>query len=125
MDLASAVTRAALLVGAEGAALVVLGTGYAVAGVVGDPFDRTATLLEGGFAALVGVLLLVVARGLLGVRGWARSQAVVLQLLALPVGLGLVQGGVLVAAVPVLGLAVGVLYQLATPEARLAFRGLD
>ena len=125
MDLASAVTRAALLVGAEGAALVVLGTGYAVAGVVGDPFDRTATLLEGGFAALAGVLLLVVARGLLGVRGWARSPAVVLQLLALPVGLGLVQGGVLVAAVPVLGLAVGVLYQLATPEARLAFRGLD
>ena len=125
MDLASAVTRAALLVGVEGAALGVLGTGYAVAGVVGDPFDRTATLLEGGFAALVGLLLLVVARALLGVRGWARSPAVVLQLLALPVGLGLVQGGVLVAAVPVLGLAGAVLYQLATPEARLAFRGLD
>ena len=125
MDLASAVTRAALLVGVEGAALVVLGTGYAVAGVVGDPFDRTATLLEGGFAALAGLLLLVVARGLLDVRGWARSPAVVLQLLALPVGLGLVQGGVLLAAVPVLGLAVGVLYQLATHEARLAFRGLD
>ena len=125
MDLASAVTRAALLVGVEGAALVVLGTGYAVAGVVGDPFDRTATRLEGGVAALAGLLLRVVARGLLDVRGWARSPAVVLQLLALPVGLGLVQGGVLLAAVPVLGLAVGVLYQLATHEARLAFRGLD
>ena len=44
---------------------------------------------------------------------------------AAPVGLGLVQGGVLYAAVPVLGLAGAVLYQLATPEARLAFRGLD
>ena len=125
MDLASAVTRAALLVAVEGAALIVLGTGYAVAGVVGDPFDRTATLLEGGFAALAGLLVLLVARGLLRVQGWARSPAVVLQLLALPVGLGLVQGAVLYAAAPVLGLAAAVLYQLATPEARLAFRGLD
>ena len=125
MDLASAVTRAALLVAVEGAALILLGTGYAVAGAVGDPFDRTATLLEGGFAALAGLLVLLVARGLLHVQGWARSPAVVLQLLALPVGLGLVQGGVLYAAAPVLGLAAAVLYQLATPEARLAFRGLD
>ena len=125
MDLASAVTRAALLVAVEGAALIVLGTGYAVAGVVGDPFDRTATLLEGGFAALAGLLVLLVARGLLLVQGWARSPAVVLQLLALPVGLVLVQGAVLYAAAPVLGLAAAVLYQLATPEARLAFRGLD
>ena len=125
MDLASAVTRAALLVAVEGAALVVLGIGYAVAGAVGDPFDRTATLLEGGLAALAGLLVLLVARSLLRVQGWARSPAVVLQLLALPVGLGLVQGAVLYAAAPVLGLAAAVLYQLATPEARLAFRGLD
>jgi len=125
VDLTSAVTRAALLVGVEGAALAVLGTGYAVAGAIGQPFDRTATLLEGGFAALLGVLALLVARGLYRVQGWARSPAVVLQLLALPVGLGLVQGRVLYAAVPVLGLAAAVLYQLATPEARLAFRGLD
>ncbi len=125
MDLTSAVTRAGLLVAVEGAALTVLGAGYAVAGVVGDPFDRAATLLEGGFAALAGVLGLLVARGLLRRDGWSRSPAVVLQLLALPVGAGLAQGGVLLAAVPVLGLAAAVLYQLATPEARLVFRGLS
>ena len=125
MDLTSTITRAALLVGLEGAVLVVLGAGYAVAGVVGEPFDRTATLLEGGLAALVGVLVLLVARSLHLVRGWARSPAVVVQLLALPVGAGLVQGGVWLAAAAVLGLAGAVLYQLATPEARLAFRGLD
>ena len=125
MDLSSALTRAALCVAVEGAALVVLGAGYAVAGVAGDPFDRAATLLEAGLAVLAGVVLLLVARGLQGVRGWSRSPAVVLQLLALPVGAGLVQGGVYYAAVPVLGLAGAVLYQLATPEARLAFRGLD
>ncbi|MCW2616767.1 MAG: rane protein [Frankiales bacterium] len=125
MDLTSAVTRAALLVAVEGAALSVLGVGYGVAGLLGDPFDRAATLLEAGFAVIAGVLVLLVARGLQLVKGWSRSPAVVLQLLALPVGLGLVQGRVWYAAVPVLGLAGSVLYQLATPEARLAFRGLD
>ena len=125
MDLSSTVTRAAVLVAAEGAALVVVGSGYGVAGAVGNPFDRAATLLEAGLAVLAGVVLLLIARGLQGVRGWSRSPAVVLQLLALPVGSGLVQGGVYYADVPVLGLAGAVLYQLATPEARLAFRGLD
>ena len=125
MDLTSPVTRAALLVGLEGVALTVLGVGYGAAGVFGAPFDRTATLLEAALAVLAGGLLLAVARGLAAVRGWSRSPAVVLQLLALPVGAGLVQGGVFYAAVPVLGLAATVLYQLATPEARLAFRGLD
>jgi hypothetical protein len=109
----------------EGAALTVLGVVYGVAGVVGDPFDRAATLLEAGLAVLVGALVLVVARGLGRVQGWSRSPAVVAQLLALPVGIGLVQGEVWAAAVPVLLLAGAVLYELATPAARLAFRGLD
>ena len=42
----SPVARAALLVALEGVALVLLGLVYGGAGVVGDPFDRTATLLE-------------------------------------------------------------------------------
>ena len=118
-------SRAAALVGLEGVALVVLGVAYGIAGALGDPFDRTATLLEAGFAVVGGALVVLVARGLARVQGWSRSPAVVLQLLALPVGVGLVQGAVWAAAVPVLGLAAAVLYQLATPEARLAFRGLD
>jgi hypothetical protein len=109
-------------VAVEGLSLVVLGLVYGAAGVAGDPFDRTATLLEAGLAVLAGVLVLLVARGLSEVRGWARSPAVVVQLLALPVGYGLVQGEVWVAAVPVLGLALAVLYHLFTAEARLAFR---
>ena len=119
------VRRAAALVAVEGVALTVLGVGYGVAGVVGDPFDRTATLLEAAFAAVVGVLVLLVARGLARTADWSRSPAVVLQLLALPVGVGLVQGRVWYAAVPVLLLSGAVLYQLATPEARLAFRGVE
>ena len=125
MKLTSPVSRAALLVAVEGLALTVLGLAYGTAGVLGEPFDRTATLLEAAFTVLVGGLVLLVARGLWQVRGWARTPAVVVQLLALPVGAGLVQGQVWVAAVPVLGLAAAVLYHLATAEARLAFRGLD
>jgi hypothetical protein len=122
VSLRSPVARAAALVALEGLALTVLGVVYGVAGVVGEPFDRTAALLEAGLAVLVGALVLLVARGLAEVRGWARSPAVVVQLLALPVGVGLVQGAVWVAAVPVLVLAGSVLWCLATPEARLAFR---
>jgi hypothetical protein len=125
VKLTSAVSRAALLVAVEGLALTVLGLAYGTAGVLGEPFDRTATLLEAAFTVLAGGLVLLVARGLWQVRGSARSPAVVVQLLALPVGVGLAQGRVWIAAVPVLGLAAAVLYQLATPEARLAFRGLD
>jgi len=122
VSLRSPVARAALLVAVEGLALVVLGVVYGAAGVVGDPFDRTATLLEAGLAVLAGAVLLLVARGLGDVRGWARSPAVVVQVLALPVGVGLVQGRVWLAAVPVLALAGAVLWCLATPQARLAFR---
>ena len=120
-----AVTTAAALVAVEGAALTLIGPAYGVAGLVGDPFDRTATLLEAGMALVAGVLLLLVARGLSRTAGWARSPAVVVQLLMLPVGVGLAQGGVWWAAVPVLLLAGGVLYELFTAEARLAFRELD
>ena len=123
--LLSAARRAALLVAVEGAALIVLGLGYAVAAVQGEPFDRTATLLEAGFAVVAGVLVLLVARGLWRSAGWSRAPTVVLQLLALPVGVGLVQGRIWYAAVPVLVLAVAVLYQLATPDGRSAFAGTD
>jgi hypothetical protein len=121
----SAVRVAAALVAVEGAALALIGPAYGVAGLVGDPFDRTATLLEAAMALTAGVLLLLVARGLSRTAGWARSPAVVAQLLALPVGVGLVQGRVYWAAVPVLALAVAVLYALATPSAREAYSGKD
>ena len=113
--------RAALLVAVEGVALVVLGLAYGGAGLLGDPFDRVATLLEALLAVLVGALALAVARGLARAARWARSPAVVLQLLAFPVGVGLLQGRVWYAAAPVLLLAAGVLFSLAAPQARAAF----
>ena len=120
--LADPVGRAALLLAVEGVGIAVVGAVYAVAGAVGEPEDRLATVLEGLMGVVLGVLVLLVARGVGRVRLWARSPAVVVQLFALVVGSGLVQGRVWVAAAVVLGLAGAVLYQLATPEARLAFR---
>ena len=116
-----AVRRAALLVAVEGTCLVVGGAAYAVAGLVGQPSDRLGTEVGAALGVVVGLLLLQVARGLQRRRRWARSPAVVVQLFALPVGYGLAQSGVRLAAVVVLGLAVGVLLQLAAPQARLAF----
>ena len=113
--------RAAALVAVEGVALVLLGLVYGAAGLLGEPYDRVATLLEAGLAVLVGGLALAVARGLARTAGWARSPAVVLQRLAFPVGVGLLQGRVWVAAAPVLLLAAGVLFSLAAPQARTAF----
>lgn len=125
MSLRSPLSRAALLVAVEAVALAVLGVGYGVAALAGKPFDRTAALLEAAFAVLAGLLLLLLARGLARAAGWSRAPTVVLQLLAIPVGVGLVQGRVWYAALPVLALATAVLYQLATAEAREAFSGTE
>jgi len=122
-DAPGALRLAGLLVAVEGAALGLLGLGYAASGLVGDPEDRLATVLAGLLAAAVGAGLLPVGRGLSRVRGWALSPSVVTQLFLVVVGVGLVQGRVWTAAVPVLLLGAGVLYQLATPQAREAYRG--
>lgn len=115
-----AVRLAALLVALEGLALLLLGAGFGVAGVVGDPDDRSFTLAEAALVVALGGALLWLGRALSRERGWARSPAVTVQLLALPAGVGLAQNDVWPIAVVVLGLAGSVLYLLATPEARLA-----
>lgn len=114
---------AALLLLVEGVAVTLLGLGYGTAAVLGEPENRTGTLLEAGMVVALGAALLVLARGVDRARGWARSAAVTVQLLALPVGVAALQNGVWWLAGVLLGLAGAVLYQLATPAARLAFRG--
>ena len=119
----AAVRRAAVLVALEGVGLVGVGSVYAVAGVVGQPEDRVGAELGALIVAVVGLFLLVVARGLDRQRPWSRAPAVTVQLFALPVGYGLAQGRVWAAAVVVVGLAVAVLLTLASSEARRAFAG--
>ena len=118
----AALHRAGLLVVAEGAALALLGVGYAVSGLVGSPEDRLATVLLGLMAVLVGGLLVPVGRALAQARGWAVSPTVVVQLFVAVVAVGLFQGGVLRVAVPLLVVAAVELYLLATPESRAVLR---
>ncbi|MDQ1688806.1 MAG: hypothetical protein QOK42_1781 [Frankiaceae bacterium] len=81
------------LVLAEGAALLLLCAGYAVSLLVGHPHNRGlalfGALLGGGF----GAALVLGGRALRQGKRWAWTPSFLAQLLAVPVGIGLVQGG--------------------------------
>ncbi|GAC1440166.1 MAG: hypothetical protein NVSMB55_03800 [Mycobacteriales bacterium] len=107
-----AVGRAAVLLGLEGAALLAVGVVFAVATAAGSPTNRGLSFTVAGFAVGAGVVLGLLGRSVSRLRGWARSPSVVLQLLAFPVGVGLLQGGVWAAGVPVLLVAGATLWHL-------------
>ncbi len=114
---------AAAVVAVEAVALAVLGAGYAVSGLVGDPESRLGTVLAGVLAVLVGLALLPVARALGRARSWAVAPTVVVHLLAVVVAVGLLQGGVPAVGLPLLAAAAGVLSCLAAPTSRAALKG--
>jgi hypothetical protein len=118
----AAARRVAAVVAVEGGLLFLAGAIFGVGVLRGQPADRTTATLGAGLALAVGAGLLTCARGLGRVRTWARSPVVVAQLLALPVGLGLVQAHRWLPAVVVVGLAGAVLGLLAVPTCRSAFR---
>ena len=107
-----------MLVAVEGVALIAFGVVYAVAGLRADAESRFGAELGALLIAGSGVLLLLVARGLNRRRGWARSPAVAVQLLAFLTGLSLAPTGVAPAAFATMALAAVVLYSLFTSQAR-------
>jgi hypothetical protein len=115
------IRRLALLLAVEGMLLVALGIVYGAASLTDDS-DRTPAELAAGAAVLAGVVLLLLARGVERRRGWARSPAVVLNVLPLPVALGAFQAGAWWVGAPIVLLAGSVLYLFATPDLRDAFR---
>src|SRR5438046_2697700 len=83
----------AWVVGVQGVALVALALVYAVFILFGDP-DRPGLALFGASIGLIfGVALLLAARGLLRGRRAAYSPIVLAELIAVPVGIGMIQGG--------------------------------
>ena len=104
-----AVRRAAALLAVEGVALLVVGVVDAIATATGSPSRRGFSYGQAALAVAAGAVLLLLARAIDARRDWARSPAIVLQLLAVPVGIGLLQGGVWLAGVPVLVLAAATL----------------
>jgi len=115
------VLLAALLVAVEGAALIVLAGVEAVSTLVSDAASVTLALVTAAAAAGGGALLLWLARSLAGLRKWARSPVVVLQLIALPIGYNLITpSGRPELGVPVLALAAATLVLLGSAEAGAA-----
>jgi hypothetical protein len=77
---------AALAQALQAALLVGLGAATCVVGITGDSADVLNAELVGVLALAGGLGLVAVARGILGARGWARSPALVWQLILIPIG---------------------------------------
>lgn len=109
-----------VLLAAEGVGVLVGGFYLAIAPLWRHVDTSLAlTEVEAALTAATGAGLLWVARGLAGLRRWARSPAVLTQLLAVPVGVSLLQVGLtaygaVVVAVP----AIVLLLLLGSPQAR-------
>ncbi|MDT7571725.1 MAG: hypothetical protein QOE05_1899 [Actinomycetota bacterium] len=112
----TAVRRAALLLAVEGIALLVVAVALLVATATGSPDNRGLSYGVAGFALAGGAVLLLLGRAVDRRQGWARSPAVVLQLLAGPVGIGFLQGGHWAAGVPILICAAATLWHVIRAE---------
>ncbi|MFE6284607.1 hypothetical protein [Streptomyces sp. NPDC057877] len=82
---------AAVLTGLEGLALMVGGVWILVYGLMGEADDQRQAVTGGITLAVLALLPLLAARGLLGRRGWSRGPAVITQIMALPVAYNLLQ----------------------------------
>ena len=103
------------LVAAQGVGLAGLAVFFLVELVVSTPLSVPRAVMAALLTLLAGLGLLAVARGLHRRRRWGRAPAQVTQLLALPVGAGLVDGGRWYVGVPLIGWALGVLVLLFAP----------
>jgi len=100
------------LVAAEGLLLVGICAFYLVELAVATATDVARALVSGGLALLAALGLLQVGRGLFRARRWARSPALVTNLILLPVSVGLLQGGRWYVGVPLLAGAAAVVVLL-------------
>jgi hypothetical protein len=115
------VRRLALLLALEGVLGVGVGVGYAIVGASSRD-DTLPIELAAGFAVVIGLVLLTLARATDRSRPWARSPAIVLNVFPFPLGLTLLQAGIWWVALPMALLAGTTLYLWATPELREMFR---
>lgn len=122
MEAVGVVRRIAQLLAVEGAALVVLGVVYAAVSATGRPENRLGAELAAAFLMVLGAVVVLLARATAAGRTWPRTPAVVVNVIALPVGFGLLQGHLYLAGAVVLLPAVTMLWLFATPEARARLR---
>jgi hypothetical protein len=111
----STLRACATLVALQALGLVAVAVFFVVEVVVSSSDDAARALVTAALALLAAVGLGLVARGLLAGRRWARSPALVTNLILLPVAFGLLQGHVWYAGIPLLLWALAVLVLLFAP----------
>jgi hypothetical protein len=104
------------LVAGQGLGLLVVPVFYAVELVVADTADVVGAVLTAALAGLGGAALVGVARGLARARSWAKSPALVTQLILVPVTGYLLQGGRVAIGVVLLAWAGAVIGLLFAPS---------
>ncbi|HEX5568555.1 MAG TPA: hypothetical protein VFY14_16800 [Streptomyces sp.] len=88
------ITAAAVLLAVQGVVVAGLGVGMLVMTLTGSGAeDATQALAGAATVLLLAVLPLVAARGLWTLRRWSRGPAMIVQLMALPVGWQMAQNG--------------------------------
>ena len=115
----------AALVAAQGLALLGVPVFYAVELTLAQTADVAGAALTAAMAALAGAALIAVARGLAHARSWARSPALVTELILVPVTTYLVQGGRAVLGLVLLSWAATVIVLLFWPSVSRALRASD
>ena len=83
---------ATAIVRVEGAAIVALALSYVGLIIAARPHNRGLALFGATLGLLLGAGLLVASRGLQACKRAAYSPILLIQLIAVPVGIGLVQG---------------------------------
>jgi hypothetical protein len=116
----STLRACAALVALQALGLVAVAGLYVVELVVSSSDDQARALVTVALALLAAVGLGLVARGLLAGRRWARSPALVTNLILLPVAFGLLQGDVWYVGIPLLLWAIAVLVLLFAPATSAA-----
>lgn len=111
---------AAVVVLLEGLLAAVLGVVVGVNAVHGEG-GGVADAFLAFFGVLVGVGLVLVARGLSRSRRWSRAPALVVQIICVPVAITLAQGGRYSAGIPLLVVAVLCVLALFSSASRKAF----
>jgi peptidoglycan/LPS O-acetylase OafA/YrhL len=118
-DVPAPLRAACAVIGLEAVALLGVAVFLFVDAVTGNPDSFSAAVLIGIGTLLGAVLLGYCARGLWRLQSGARTPAVVLQLLALPVSYSMAfQAGRYSYGGPILLAALAVLYLLFTPPTR-------
>jgi hypothetical protein len=110
----------AVLVAVEALGLLVAAAAVAVELVVSSASDALGAAVLAALAAVAGLGLALVARGLARRGRWSRAPALVTNLILLPVGYGLVQSGRWYAGLPIMALGLAVLVLLFHPATNAA-----